>query len=131
MYVHGAEDDQSSYVEKKAFKFKYRKALDDSATYTRRNQRMIERQRGRFEQNDVKTLINNFASDPKKYENDYLDMVQTEAKQLYVDYFESDDKEGLDILGDAELTALGGIYENFQLAKTDRSALTTCNGLII
>ena len=91
-YVHGAEDDQSSYVEKKAFKFKYRKALDDASTYSRRNQRMIERQRQRFEQNDVKSLINNFAKDPKEYENSYLDMVQAEAKQLYVDYFETDDK---------------------------------------
>lgn len=109
-YVHGAEDDQSSYVEKKAFKFRYRKALDDATTYDRRNQRMVDRQRQRFEQNNVKTLINNFASDPKHYENDYLDMIQSEAKQLYVDYFETDDKEGLEILADAELSALGEIY---------------------
>lgn len=48
MYVYGAEDDQSSYVEKKTFKFKYRRALDDVDTYNRRNQRMIERQKQRF-----------------------------------------------------------------------------------
>jgi hypothetical protein len=48
MYVYGAEDDQSSYVEKKTFKFKYRRALDDADTYNRRNQRMIERQKQRF-----------------------------------------------------------------------------------
>ena len=34
IYVHGAEDDQSSYAEKTAFKFKYR---------------MIERQAQRFQ----------------------------------------------------------------------------------
>lgn len=127
MYVHGAEDDQSSYVEKKAFKFKYRRALDDATTFGRRNQRMIERQSQRFQENNVKDLITNFAKDPKQYENEYLDMVQSEAKKLYVDYFETDDKEGLDFLVDAELSAFGGIYENFQLAKVDRSALQTCN----
>ena len=101
--------------------------MDDAATYDRRNQRMVDRQRQRFDQNNVKALINNFASDPKNYENDYLDMIQSEAKQLYVDYFETDDKEGLDILADTELSALGEIYENFQLARLDRSSLQTCN----
>ncbi len=32
-YVVGAEDDQTSYVEKKAFKFKYRRALDKPEDY--------------------------------------------------------------------------------------------------
>lgn len=130
MYVHGAEDDQSSYVEKKVFKFKYRKALDDASTYGRRNGRMIEKQRARFEQNNVKSLIDNFARSPADFEHSYLDMVQAEAKQMYADYFETDDKEGLDILANTELPALGEIYENFQLAKLDRSSLQTCNSTL-
>jgi hypothetical protein len=32
-YVVGAEDDQTSYVEKKSFKFKYRRALDRPEDY--------------------------------------------------------------------------------------------------
>lgn len=58
-------------------------------------------------------------------------MAQNEARKLYVDYFETDDKEGLDFLADAELPALGEIYENFQLARVDRSALQTCIDLVM
>lgn len=58
-------------------------------------------------------------------------MAQNEARKLYVDYFETDDKEGLDFLADAELPALGEVYENFQLARVDRSALQTCIDLVM
>ena len=47
-YTLVAEDDQSSYVEKKVFKFRYRRALDSNADYQRRNQRMIDAQKARF-----------------------------------------------------------------------------------
>lgn len=49
-YTISPEDDQTSYLEKKVFKFKYRRALDSRANYEKRNTRMIENQRARFEQ---------------------------------------------------------------------------------
>ena len=47
-YTLVAEDDQSSYIEKKIFKFRYRRALDSNAEYQRKNQRMIDAQKARF-----------------------------------------------------------------------------------
>ena len=123
--MHGAEEDQSTYAQKKAFKFKFRKALDDATTYERRNTRMIEKQKERFDSNNTKELISNFTKDPKEYENEYLDMVQAEAKNLYVDYFATDDAEGLDFLAEAELASFSEVFQNYQLAKLDRSSLQT------
>lgn len=57
-------------------------------------------------------------------------MVQSEAKKLYADYFETDDKEGIEIIANSELSTLGEIYENFQLAKLDRSSFQTCTFLL-
>lgn len=47
-YTGNPEDDQTSYVEKKIFKFKYRRALDSKENYERRNARLIEGQKKRF-----------------------------------------------------------------------------------
>ena len=58
-YTIGFEDDQSSYVEKKIFKFKYRRALDSPAEYERKNQRMIDAQKKRFTDNKTQELIEN------------------------------------------------------------------------
>ena len=52
-YTIGYEDDQSSFVEKKIFKFKYRRALDSPADYERKNQRMVDAQKKRFTSNKV------------------------------------------------------------------------------
>ena len=49
-YTANPEDDQTSYVEKKIFKFKYRRALDSKADYERRNARVIDEQRKRFQE---------------------------------------------------------------------------------
>ena len=56
-YTHNPEDDQSSYIEKKIFKFKYRRALDSKEDYERRNMRMIEGQKERFEGNRAMEII--------------------------------------------------------------------------
>lgn len=47
------EEDQTSLVEKKLFKFKYRLAGDSIKDYTRRNERMVKKQAERFEKNQM------------------------------------------------------------------------------
>ena len=68
---------------------------------------MIEKQKERFDKGNTKELITNFTKDPKHFENEYLDMVEAEAKKLYVDYFETEDPDGLNFLGEAELATFG------------------------
>lgn len=76
MYTGNPEDDQTSYVEKKIFKFKYRRALDSRENYERRNQRMIEEQKKRFQENKYLTTIQNYLKDPETYEKDYLQLLE-------------------------------------------------------
>lgn len=89
-YTIGPEDDQSSYVEKKAFKFKYRRALDKPEDYERRNKRMIEAQKGRFEKGNTLQVIENYIRDPVKFEKDYISLIKSEAVAQYQDYFQTD-----------------------------------------
>ncbi len=63
-YTGNPEDDQSSYVEKKIFKFKYRRALDSKEDYDRRNTRMIEEQKKRFGDKAYMQIIENYLRDP-------------------------------------------------------------------
>lgn len=75
-YTFGAEDDQTSYVEKKTFKFRYRRALDTPEVYSRRNKRMTEKQQARFLENNAQLLIENYIQNPNVYENEYLAFVE-------------------------------------------------------
>jgi len=66
-YTGNPEDDQSSYVEKKIFKFKYRRALDSREDYERRNRRMIEEQKKRFDDKQQVQTIQNYLKDPATF----------------------------------------------------------------
>lgn len=124
-YVDGAEDDQSSYLEKKIFKFKYRRALDSAENYARRQSRLVERQKERLAQTKANELIENFLREPLKYEEAYFDFVQAESKAMYNDYFESDKDENLENLVESDPAAFVPIFENYQIPKADRSAAIT------
>ena len=67
-YTISPEDDQTSYLEKKVFKFKYRRALDSRADYERRNTRMVENQKDRFEKNIYSQLVENYLRNPQEFE---------------------------------------------------------------
>jgi hypothetical protein len=95
-YTISPEDDQTSYLEKKIFKFKYRRALDSRADYERKNNRMVENQRVRFQEEGHSQTVENYLRDPIEYEADYLKMIQDESVKQYRDYFESE-KEDLDL----------------------------------
>lgn len=71
-YTGNPEDDQTSYVEKKIFKFKCRRALDSKEDYERRNARMIEGQKKRFEDKKAVEIIQNYLADPVANEAAYL-----------------------------------------------------------
>jgi hypothetical protein len=126
-YVIGNEDDQSSYLEKKIFKFKYRRALDSSEDYGRRNERMIGNQSKRFDENNTIELIQNYLEDPETYQEAYLEMVQKESLKIYNDYFESDKDENFQLLTQVSPGALVPIFENFQLSKRNRGSFFTCS----
>lgn len=74
-YTSNPEDDQTSYVEKKIFKFKYRRALDSREDYERRNQRMIDAQKKRFEDEKYMNVIQNYLENPQENEKAYLNMI--------------------------------------------------------
>jgi hypothetical protein len=52
---------------------------------------MIENQRKRFDENKINELIHNYLEDPDTYQDAYLEMVQSESRKIYNDYFESDE----------------------------------------
>lgn len=76
VYTGNPEDDQTSFVEKKIFKFKYRRALDSKADYDRRNTRMIEEQTKRFEEKKYLDTIQNYLLDPVTHEKAYLELLE-------------------------------------------------------
>jgi hypothetical protein len=55
-YTITPEEDQSSLIQKKAFKFQYRLASDSLETFQRRNNRMIERHLTRYEQKGIQAV---------------------------------------------------------------------------
>jgi hypothetical protein len=124
-YTVGPEDDQTSFVEKKAFKFKYRRALDKPEDYERRNKRMVESQRARFEKSGVQALIENYVRDPAKYEKDYINLVKSEAVSQYQDYFQTDKDEIETAVIEQNNVAFSSVFENWQLAHRDSSSFQT------
>jgi hypothetical protein len=112
-------------VEKKAFKFKYRRALDKPEEYERRNKRMIEGQKSRFEQANVQQLIENYLREPTKYEKEYISFVKSEALAQYQDYFQTDKDEIETAVLEQSKATLSGIFENWQLPRQDDSTFKT------
>lgn len=121
-YTISPEDDQTSYLEKKMFKFKYRRALDSRADYERKNERMVERQRQRFGDLGYNELISKYLSDPSQYESEYLKMISNESIKQYSDYFESD-KEDLDLeFFEANKHKVATVFENWTTERKDKSS---------
>lgn len=124
-YTHAPEDDQTSYVEKMIFKFKNRRALDTIADYDRKNRRMIDNQKARFQDNSVQQLIENYIRDPATYEKEYLTFLQSEAISQYNDYFETDkDELQTEVLTQTK-TVLSAVAENWQIPHQDSSSFKT------
>ncbi len=92
-YTGNPEDDQTSYIEKKIFKFKYRRALDSKADYDRRNARLIEEQKKRFEEKKYVEVIQNYLIDPVAHEKAYLELLENDALAQYKDYFRTENDE--------------------------------------
>lgn len=101
--------------------------MDSASDFERRNNRVISRQKERFDKNQTNTLIENYLRNPEKHESEYLKLVREEARNIYKDYFESDKDENLDELIKSDNGQLASIFENHQLSKKDRSSFVTCN----
>jgi len=54
---------------------------------------MIENQRTRFEKANYDQLLQNYVSNPRAYEKDYLNLIKSEAVSQYQDYFQTDKDE--------------------------------------
>ena len=124
-YTHNPEDDQSSYVEKKIFKFKYRRALDSKEDYKRRNRRMIEGQKERFQESRAMQIIQDYLQDPVRHEKAYLDLIQNESVNQYKDYFRTENDEFDNVLLGLNKNRVGLAFENWQIEKRDRGVYKT------
>lgn len=124
-YTVGPEDDQTSFVEKKAFKFKYRRALDKPEEYERRNKRMVEAQKARFQKSGVQNLIENYIREPAKYEKEYIKLIKSEAVSQYQDYFQTDKDEIETLVLEQNSVFFSTVFENWQLARRDSSSFQT------
>lgn len=107
------------------FKFEYRRALDTRADYERKNQRMIDNQKARFEEKGYNQLVENYLREPSKYENEYLTMLTKESINQYADYFETDkDELEMEVL-EANQHKFAVIFENWTIDRIDRSTYKT------
>ena len=107
------------------FKFKYRRALDSKADYERRNLRMIQGQRARFEQGKYSELVENYMREPEKYEAEYLKMVSEETINQYRDYFQTENEQfDLELLS-VNKHKVASAFENWTLPRADRSGYQT------
>lgn len=105
-YTRNPEDDQSSLIEKKTFKFKYRQARNSVEQHRKRNARMISRQVERFQKNKFSLVIDDVSRSLGKVnenvqvqkELDYINTIVNEAVQQYKDYYESDAEEDFSVL---------------------------------
>jgi len=135
-YTRNPEEDATSFIEKKAFKFKYRIAKDDVATYTRRQSRMIAKQLNRlqdpaFIENYENLLQSVQAGDEVGKlvgEKNYLDAISNEAVQQYKDYFESEGEEEfakLEGIADADKVHFVRVFENYAMPLGENKGYTT------
>lgn len=124
-YTSNPEDDQTSYVEKKIFKFKYRRALDSKADYERRNARLVDEQQKRFQEQKHLETIQNYLLDPVTHEKAYLELLENEAAAQYRDYFRTENDEFDNVVLGLNKNKLSLAFENWQLEKKDRSTFQT------
>jgi|JI6StandDraft_1071083.scaffolds.fasta_scaffold28735_2 hypothetical protein len=124
-YTHNPEEDQTSYVEKKVFKFKYRRALDSKDDYERRNARMIEGQKKRFTDQKTLLLVQDYLANPKEHEAAYLAMLDNESLAQYKDYFRTENDEFDNVVMGLNKKKFALTFENWQIEKQDRSTFQT------
>lgn len=134
-YTKNPEDDQTSLIEKKAFKFRYRIANETAETFQRRNTRMIQKQIQRFAQPEYKhafAQLQNSVAESSKTGNalhtefGYLELLTKESVQLYKDYYESDAEEdftAFNNLSSKERLVMIANFENSLLPKNDLSTV--------
>lgn len=136
LYTRTPEDDQSSYLDKKAFKFKYRRAKDSAETYDRRQNRMVARQIERFHNQGVAQLVGELNSAIEAgnkaaisvKERQYLDILAKDAVIQYQDYFESDVEEDFtvfDTISDNEKVTFLRVFEDSTNPKFDNKGYET------
>lgn len=116
-YTYNPEEDQSSYVEKKIFKFKYRRALDSKEDYDRRNARMIEGQKKRFEDAKTLELVQNYLTNPREHEAAYLALLDNESLAQYKDYFRTENDEFDNVVMGLNKKKFALVFENWQIPK--------------
>lgn len=86
---------------------------------------MVDNQRVRFQQKNIGGLIQNYINDPVNYEKEYLRVAGEEGLAQYRDYFESE-RDDLDEMVLPQYKNQFAInFENWQLAKQDRSSFQT------
>lgn len=134
MYTNNPEDDQTTFVERKIFQYKYRQALDSAEVYEARNERMIQAQIKRFsdleflkEWNGIRKTV---SEDPANHEAamKYIALLKKEAVQQYKDYFQDDKQQDFSFLeglqGGDEAKFLT-IFENHTTLEGDISGFVT------
>jgi len=135
-YTRNPEEDATSFLEKKAFKFKYRMARDPLDVYQRRQTRMVARQLERFEKQGLSQLLANLTDaisqgDEAKrvvLERKYLDILAKEAINQYHDYFEDDPQEDfkfLDTLTDYQRLSFVRVFENYATPSLEGKGYAT------
>ncbi len=67
--------------------------MDSRADYERRNTRMVDNQKARFEQKQYSQLVENYLRNPKEFEGEYLKMISDETVNQYRDYFQTEKEE--------------------------------------
>jgi len=124
MYTRAPENDATSYLEQKAFKFKYRRAKDSAEDYNRRQERVVARQLERLGDGSVTALVaelndaiqsNNIAIKTIK-EKEYVEILAKEAVNQYQDYFESDVEEDFsvfDSISDNDKVTFMRVFEDY------------------
>jgi len=136
LYTRQPEDDATSYLEKKAFKFKYRKAKDSVEAYERRQTRMIQRQLERFDRQGVQEIVGQLTDSIEQgneanriyYERRYLDVLAKESVAQYQDYFETDGEEDFtvfDNIPDAEKASFLRVFENYAVPSVENKGFAT------
>lgn len=136
LYTRQPEDDATSYLEKKAFKFKYRRAKDSTETYERRQTRMIQRQLERFDRQGVQQIVGQLTdaiqegneANKTYYERRYLDVLAKESVAQYQDYFETDGEEDFtvfDNIPDAEKASFLRVFENYATPAVEHKGYAT------
>lgn len=86
---------------------------------------MIEAQKQRFLEANTKEVIQNYLENPVANESAYLTMLDNESVAQYKDYFKSENDEFDNVVLGLNKKKFALVFENWQIAKQDRSALQT------